>query len=295
MYGVATHAELLVSRSPKAIRHATESGDLRRLRHGVYVDADPSLAARVRAVQVTIPRAVASHATAAALLGFGEVRGPVHVTVPHALGVRSATDVVVHRDRRHIPVQLVRGLLLTTSVRTVLDVARSSPPGAGIVAADAALTAGLCTRDDLIAGLDVCRGLRGVALARRAVALCRIGAESPMETRLRLLLVDAGLPEPTLQHPVVTGLGQLRLDLSWPAPQIAVEYDGFEPHTTPQAFARDRARWRALAAGGWDVHPVTYADLRQPHHLIAEVRAALAARCTSRGDIRALGHHIAHG
>lgn len=263
--------------SPKAIRHAMRTGALIRLRRGVYADADPSLEARVRAVQVTIPRAVASHRTAAAMLGFAEVGSVVDVTVPHLLSVPSTGSVVVHRDRRPIPTVTARGLLVTDPVRTVLDIARSSPPAEGVVVADAAVFAHACTRADLVAGLASCRGRTGVALARRAVTLCRAGAESPMETRLRLLLVEGGLPEPTLQHPVHTSLGWLRLDLSWPDRQVVVEYDGFAAHTSAAAFTRDRRRWRALTAGGWDVHPVTHADLREPWRLVAEVHAALTA------------------
>lgn len=276
MYGVATHAELLASRSPKAIRHAARSGSLQRLRHGIYSGPDPSLAARVRAVQVAIPRAVASHATAAALLGFGEHRGPLHVTVPHALALHSTRAVVVHRDRHPTPSVQVGGLPVTTAVRTVLDLARSSARVEGVVAADAALDAGLCTRAELLGGLDDCRGRTGAALARQAVSLCRVGAESPMETRLRLLVVDAGLPEPVLQHRVMTSIGELRLDQAWPHLLRSLEYDGYEPHSTKAAFARDRARWRALAAAGWAVSPVTYADLLHPERLLAELRLALA-------------------
>lgn len=160
-------------------------------------------------------------------------------------------------------------------MRTVLDVARTSPPDEGVVAADAALHAGACTRDELRAALAACRGRTGVALARRAVELCRAGAESPMETRLRLLVVRAGLPEPVLQHRVQPSIGELRLDQAWPDRQLCLEYDGYDPHTTRHAFARDRVRWRALAAVGWQIHPVTYAGVRHPARLVAELRSAL--------------------
>jgi very-short-patch-repair endonuclease len=107
-----------------------------------------------------------------------------------------------------------------------------------------------------------------------------------METRLRLLLIDGGLPEPTLQHPVTTPSGRFRLDLSWPSALIAVEYDGFQFHADHVAFARDRRRWRALVAAGWDVHPVTALDLRQPAALVTAVGDALRRRATATDPSR---------
>lgn len=99
-----------------------------------------------------------------------------------------------------------------------------------------------------------------------------------METRLRLLLVDAGLPEPVLQHPARTAVGELHLDLAWPDRRIGLEYDGYAWHADQTAFARDRRRWRALAAAGWDLHPVSNGDVRHPRALLTALRAALVRR-----------------
>lgn len=144
------------------------------------------------------------------------------------------------------------------------------------MAADAAVHAGLVTTDALRRALGAVRGLHGADRARDAARRCRDGAESPMETRLRLLLVGAGLPEPVLQHPVRTAVGELHLDLAWPDRRLGVEYDGYAWHADRAAFARDRRRWRALTAAGWDVHPVSVVDVRQPHALLTSLRAALA-------------------
>ena len=50
-----------------------------------------------------------------------------------------------------------------------------------------------------------------------------------METRIRLAIVQAGLPRPVLQHTVLAGGHRYRLDLSYPGLKLVVEFDG---HTT---------------------------------------------------------------
>ena len=52
---------------------------------------------------------------------------------------------------------------------------------------------------------------RNARRARRAASLVRAGVDSPMETRIRLLIVLAGLPEPQVnfivRHAVASGVG----------------------------------------------------------------------------------------
>jgi hypothetical protein len=53
-------------------------------------------------------------------------------------------------------------------------------------------------------------------------------SESPMETRVRLLLVLAGLPRPTSQFVVRDALGGFvaRADFAFPVQRLIIEYDG---------------------------------------------------------------------
>ena len=69
---------------------------------------------------------------------------------------------------------------------------------------------------------------RGIARFRRVVDLAEPQAESPMETRLRVLLVLAGLPRPELQVPIYDDQGRFlgRPDLFYPEQRLAIEYDG---------------------------------------------------------------------
>ncbi len=54
------------------------------------------------------------------------------------------------------------------------------------------------------------------------------GAESPQETRTRLLLIDAGLPGPQTQIVVRDeyGVPLARIDMGWEEFLVGVEYDG---------------------------------------------------------------------
>jgi very-short-patch-repair endonuclease len=84
------------------------------------------------------------------------------------------------------------------------------------------------------------------------VALADPRAESPPETRLRLLLVDAGLPSPEVQYEVVDGHGFVlaRCDLAHPPARVAIEYDD-SVHLTRRQRERDLQRDAELSALGW--------------------------------------------
>jgi hypothetical protein len=112
------------------------------------------------------------------------------------------------------------------------------------------------------------------------MGLIEPASESPMETRLRLLMLDAGLPRPIAQHVVHDSSGRFvaRLDLAYPAKQLAIEYDGALHWDQRRADDRRRDALRAL---GWTVLVVSSEDYyRTPDALIAKIRRALAPRST---------------
>ena len=115
------------------------------------------------------------------------------------------------------------------------------------------------------------------APAREACALADGLAQSPPETRVRLLLHRSGLPAPAAQYRVVDGDGHFvaRVDFGWPELKVALEYDG-RWHAEPGQFAKDRRRLNRLTAAGWRVIFVTAEDLRDPAGLVERVGAALA-------------------
>ena len=118
------------------------------------------------------------------------------------------------------------------------------------------------------------RAARDAAL--EALFLVRHPVDSPMETRLRLLLRAAGVPEPVCGRPVLDGGHEVaRPDLSWPAVRVAVEYDGAH-HLTQRQRQRDLGRQRVLEDLGWRVVVVTAEDLLQrPGPTTALVERAL--------------------
>ncbi len=81
-------------------------------------------------------------------------------------------------------------------------------------------------------------------------------AESALETRLRLLLADAGLAPDESQwavHDPVSGRFVARVDVAWPTARLAVEADGVGPHSEPAALLHDRRRQNDLVRLGWKV------------------------------------------
>lgn len=98
-----------------------------------------------------------------------------------------------------------------------------------------------------------------------------------MESRLRLVLRRAGLPQPVLQHCVYDayGLFVARLDLAYLPQRLGIEYDG-GCHFDPHSVRKDLRRQNALRAVGWSLFRFTSEDVtRHPQRLAAQVRAVL--------------------
>ena len=76
-------------------------------------------------------------------------------------------------------------------------------------------------------------------------------------------MIDGGLPVPELQYEIVDGNGDLRrVDFAWPGHRLAVEYDGLDWHSEPDAMRRDRQRAAALQDIGWLVIAIVFDDVR---------------------------------
>lgn len=121
---------------------------------------------------------------------------------------------------------------------------------------------------------------RGKRRARAALALVRPGAESRPETLVRLELVSAGLPEPSLNVEIYDADGRFlaRGDLVYKKWRIIVEYDGDHHRTDPDQYSRDLARVDDLTAAGWRVIRVAKGSFfRDRQDVVRRVRAALVA------------------
>jgi very-short-patch-repair endonuclease len=252
----------------------------RPLFRDVYVDASVDVTHRLRAVaaaSLLVPDAVVSGSSAAVLWGvdLASAHDDVELTLPPGHHARRHPGLRVRRA--HIdPGDVARrgGVLVTGPVLTALRVASQLSADEAVVAVDRLAVARIVD----IEAVRVRAAVPGAASARvrRACALADGLAESPQETRLRLLMRRAGLPAPAAQYQVLDG-GRFvaRVDFAWPELKVAVEYDG-RWHGDPAQFPKDRRRLNRLREAGWTVVFVTAADLHDPLRLVAMIRAALA-------------------
>ncbi|MDR2322530.1 MAG: hypothetical protein LBE60_12870 [Microbacterium sp.] len=113
-----------------------------------------------------------------------------------------------------------------------------------------------------------------------ALPRARAGVESPKETETRLRLVDAGLPEPVVQHEVREGRRLVaRIDLAYPQWKIAIEYEGDGHRTDAAQWRRDIQRQRELEDRGWIVIRLTQLDLIDGSGaFLTRIRRAIAMR-----------------
>ncbi|GAB3538260.1 hypothetical protein GCM10027403_24220 [Arthrobacter tecti] len=178
-------------------------------------------------------------------------------------------------------VTTVDGVNVTTRERTWLDLAARLPVHDLVVIADHLIRiprSNLEGRSEPHSTLERLQdminrhaGKRGVRRAREALALARIGADSPPETLLRLALVDAGLPEPKLNVPISDEAGNEhhQPDLSYPEYRVGIEYEG-SGHSDPEQVARDIARAERYGRLGW-------AEVRiSKRHMVNDAKAAVA-------------------
>lgn len=141
------------------------------------------------------------------------------------------------------------------------------------------MPAPLATIAALTEMLDVGRR-RGIGELRSALARVRAGSGSRTETWTRLTIVDAGLPEPVLDHDVFDHNRRFvaRADLAYPHWRVAIEYEGTH-HGARDQWERDIERQARLEAAGWRVIRVSRAMLfRDPRTIVARVDAAIAER-----------------
>ena len=229
-----------------------------------------------------MPPGAAISGASAALLNGADVLSQdarVEVTVPPYLRMRRRHGVVVrYSELRAGDVAAPAGVRMTKPVRTAFDLGRWRKLEDAVIAVDALLVRCHLTVDQISAYAHAGRTTwHGISRLWKALSLAACGAESPMETRLRLLLIRAGLPRPVLQHQVWddTGIFLARLDLAYVDARLGVEYDGGS-HWDPKAVRRDLRRQNALRAANWSVLRFTSDDvLRHPRRLVAEVRSAL--------------------
>jgi very-short-patch-repair endonuclease len=240
--------------------------------------------ARAAAVSLAAPpSAVISGRWAAWLLGVDILRpgdDRVEVTIARddhmwprpAITIRHAlipgADLVV-----------VEGIITTSVFRTAFDLVRRRKPNdrrdliESVVALDALAHKFWINFDDFLAYSLSHRGWRGVRLVPDVILLADRGAESPMESRLRMLLVLSGLPSPHVQYEVPVDGTIYRIDLAYPEHRLAIEYDGRD-HA--RRWTTDIRRQNLLEDRGWQFRRYVSDDYyRRPERILTQVRRGL--------------------
>ncbi len=251
-------------------RKRTRAGDLVRVSRGIRIPAhpDPGPIAALLAYCELDPRATLVDFSAARVWEFPlpwRVLGDWRIRIAHPRGVnRPRRANVVGRELTFAPGEIVghEGLRLTSPARTFLDLAEYLDIGELVPIADRLICAhpdehpyprsAWVPLSELRAVVRRHPGKRGVRKARLALDLARVGADSPPESRLRLAILDAGLPEPELNSPIrdSTGRPVAWPDLCYPAWRLSIQYDG-AVHDAVDQYARDIERQRRTQAAGW--------------------------------------------
>jgi len=279
-----------LGRTPFTVAEAREAGlcwsDLqtshwRRTSRGQYASAALPQDTRLTLLAISL-RMPASYAfsglTAAWLLGFDKtLTEPIEVTVSRDVPVRARAGVKLRRAALPESDVITRnGLRVTSPMRTVCDLGSRVDLVESVVAVDMALHAGLVEVSELASHVAEHGGGKGIGRLRRAIGLAEPLAESPMETRLRLLLRRGRLPRPLAQVELFGNNGAFlgRVDLYYPDRKLAIEYDGADHKDRLDA---DLRRQNALQNAGYHLLRFTAADLRNPKVVIAGVRQTRAA------------------
>jgi len=259
----------------------TAHGRMTRPHRGLYVPRAGALDLLDRAraaLAVASPDAVVGYHTAAALLGFGVVESPdVHLIVPSGKRFPQRAGIVAHQSV--VPVDepaWVHGVPCSPPARTAIDLARAVNRYDGLATLDAALFCAACTPEQLADELVAHGGLKGVKRAEALVPLADGRAACRQETRLRLILVDAGFMGFEPQVAVWDGGEWPRyfLDLADRRYRIAAEYDG-SSHLSRERMRDDRDRHNFLSHQGWDMRYFTDQDIyRRPGYIITTIAAA---------------------
>jgi hypothetical protein len=267
-----------------AQRRVTEH-ELRRWHRAIYRDVyvlsrhELTLRDRIEGAWLwSRRRAVIAGIAASALHGAAWVDDDIRIEV-----IWNCTRLpagVIARDETVADDEVTRvaGLPVTTVARTAYDLGRHLPREQALARLDALMHATPFSVEDVLLLAKRYPGARGLRRLRAALPLVEGGAESPKETWLRLLLlIDAGLPTPTTQIPVLDGYWPVAfVDMGWEKYKVAVEYDGDQHRSDRRRYVKDQRRLRKLEQMGWIVIRVIAED--KPDDVVRRVRAALLAR-----------------
>lgn len=167
---------------------------------------------------------------------------------------KAPAGVTVYRDTLlDTETVALRGMVVTSVARTAFDLARRGPRVRALERLDSLSRATRFAADEVLAVLDAHPKVRGRRRVAGLLDLVDPGAQSPKETWLRLVLIEAGFPPPQTQIPVLAPDGYPRyyLDMGWRECMVAVEYDGQQHRTDPVQYRNDVLRSEYIESLNW--------------------------------------------
>jgi hypothetical protein len=256
-----------------------------RLFHDTYVSSSQMINLRLRArtIMKRVPAAThVSHHTAVRLWGgVAPDSADIHVSMASRQARCRRAGVAAHLGSASAETTICDGIPISTPVQAFLDLASAGASLVDLViAGDSLVRANDLDPQLFMAAAEAFHG-RNARRARMAASLVRAGVDSPMETRLRLLIVLAGLPEPQVNFIVrVAGSKwRWRFDLCYPEYKLIIEYDGRQHAYDSEQWSHDLERREWLDQDGWRILVVIsegiYGD---PLRTLHRVRTALEER-----------------
>ena len=261
-------------------RRQLRGSSWRRISLGLYVWAGLRLSSKL-ILQATLrllpSQAVFSGPTAAWLHGLDiSPFDPIEVTLPPRSGILIRREVRVRRAvLNDADVVRRQEIQFTSALRTVFDLARHLPIIDAVANVDMALHNQIVDFDELRRYAEQQRRSRGLPQIARVLNLVEPATESPMESRLRMVLVMAGLPRPKVQVPLYDSKGRFicRPDLFYPDSELALEYDG---STHRDRLVEDNRRQNRLIASGIRLLRFTASDVyNRPDAVVDQIRTAI--------------------
>ncbi len=301
--GVITTREATAVGLTSADLQSAERGDiLSRVCRGGYVDAEPVAEAdpetrhrlRLAAVLRTRPEdLIATHTSAALVWGLPvsyQHLDRVHVARSAARGTtRKHEHHTLHEGYPAEASTRADGIPVVIAALAVLGTAFLCGVTAGVVAADAALRLQVTTMTELDRWMHELERTPGMVSARRAVGQASPTAESPGESRCRLILIQLGfsvVPQFTIRDPHGRFIG--RVDFFLPDLGVVVEFDGDSKYAVAagggaQALIAEKGRENAIRRLGYGIVRVTWKDLQDPQTIAGWIwdQAATASMRTS--------------
>jgi hypothetical protein len=262
-----------------------QSARFERPHTGVYVLATTELTPAIRAEAALLasgPGAFASHATAGRLWGVPlPPLADEHVTVREPRSRRQRSGIRCHLLHAGADAEVwhLDGLSVSGPAQLFVELATQLSLVDLVVVGDRLVRQGHLTVARLLGFVHRWRG-PGAAQARAAAAFVRERVDSPMETRLRMLIVLAGLPEPRVNVTYSEdGLVRRKYDLSWPEVRLIVEFDGRHHVERIEQWESDLGRREAIDDSGWRIVVVIASGIyRHPDQTLAKIHRLLLER-----------------